>query len=83
MTWGIGSPTTIGDLAQTIAAYYEAPAPHVVGLFRDGDVRHAQCDVTATQAALGWRPEWDLERGVSGLQAWIATQLDETAVSGG
>jgi dTDP-L-rhamnose 4-epimerase len=79
---GFGSPTTIGDLARTIAAYHDAPPPHVVGMFRDGDVRHAQCDVTATQAALGWRPEWALEDGVSGLQAWVATQLDETSVVG-
>jgi dTDP-L-rhamnose 4-epimerase len=79
---GYGARTSIRDLALTIAAYYGAPAPHVVGKFRDGDVRHAQCDVSATTAALGWRPEWDLERGVGELQTWIAEQLDETAVAG-
>lgn len=71
---GYGARTTIRDLAQTIADYHRAPAPHVVGLFRDGDVRHAQCEVSATEAALGWRPEWDLRRGVAALQEWIAAQ---------
>jgi dTDP-L-rhamnose 4-epimerase len=79
---GYGARTTIRDLAQTIADFYGAPAPEVVGKFRDGDVRHAQCDVTATTAALGWRPEWDLARGVAELQAWIATQLGASTVVG-
>jgi dTDP-L-rhamnose 4-epimerase len=78
---GSGGRTSIRDLAKTIAAYHDAPAPHVTGQFRDGDVRHAQCDVAETTAGLGWRPAWDLERGAGELQAWIATQLDETAVA--
>ena len=54
----------------------------MVAEFRDGDVRHAQCDVSATTAALGWRPTWDLERGVDALQVWIAAQLDDGPVAG-
>ena len=54
----------------------------MTGQFRDGDVRHAACDVSATTAALGWPPTWDLERGVDALQVWIAAQLDDGPVAG-
>ena len=73
---GSGVRTTIGDLAREIAAYHSAPEPHVTGQYRDGDVRHASCDVEATLRQLDWRPQVGLRDGVAGLQEWIATQLD-------
>ena len=73
---GSGVRTTIGDLAREIAAFHSAPEPHVTGQFRDGDVRHASCTVDDTVAELGWSPQWDLRKGVAGLQDWIASQLD-------
>jgi dTDP-L-rhamnose 4-epimerase len=73
---GTGLKTTIRDLAEAIARYYDAPAPVVTGQFRDGDVRHASCDITATTQELGWRPEWSLDAGVAALQDWITAQLD-------
>jgi dTDP-L-rhamnose 4-epimerase len=73
---GSGVRTTIGDLAREIAAYHSAPEPHVTGQYRDGDVRHASCDVEATLRELDWRPRVGLREGVAGLQEWIATQLD-------
>lgn len=71
---GSGLGTTILELARTIAAFHSAPEPHVTGQYRDGDVRHAHCSIDETLAALEWRPEWSVERGVAALQAWIAAQ---------
>ena len=73
---GTGVRTTIGDLARAVSDFHHAPPPHVTGQFRDGDVRHAACDVTATLAALEWSPRWSLTDGVAALQDWIAEQAD-------
>ncbi len=71
---GTGVATTIQDMAVAIANYYGAPAPVVVGKFRDGDVRAASADITATTQWLGWTPRVSLEQGVAALQDWIAAQ---------
>jgi dTDP-L-rhamnose 4-epimerase len=71
---GSGVATTIMELAEHVARFHGAPAPHVTGQYRDGDVRYAACDITPTVEALGWRPQWSVERGVAGLQEWIAAQ---------
>lgn len=72
---GTGVRTTIRDLAHAVRDYYDAPDPVINGQFRDGDVRHAACDIEATTAQLDWEPQWSLERGVGALQEWIAAEL--------
>jgi dTDP-L-rhamnose 4-epimerase len=59
------------QLATWIAARYGAPAPHVTGEFRDGDVRSGVADIEAAQAALAWRPAVPVERGIGLLCDWI------------
>ena len=71
---GSGVGTTILELASHIAQYHAAPAPHITSAYRDGDVRHAECSIGATLAALDWAPAWDVKRGVASLQGWIAAQ---------
>lgn len=71
---GAGVGTTILELAQTIAAFHRAPEPHINGKYRDGDVRHAECDISASRAGLNWDPQVDLTEGISRLQDWIAAQ---------
>ncbi|MBD7948916.1 MULTISPECIES: NAD-dependent epimerase/dehydratase family protein [Oerskovia] len=68
---GSGSGTSIMQLATWIAARYGAPAPHVTGEFRDGDVRSGVADIEAAQAALAWRPAVPVERGIGLLCDWI------------
>ncbi|WP_104106111.1 NAD-dependent epimerase/dehydratase family protein [Nocardioides sp. 616] len=72
---GSGQPSTIRQLAETIAAFHSAPAPHVTGQFRDGDVRHASCVLDEQLVALGWKPQSSLAEGVAALQGWIREQL--------
>ena len=68
---GTGTRTTIRQLAETIAAFHDAPAPHVTGQFRSGDVRHAWADVTRAREVLGWEPKVDVNDGLRRLASWI------------
>ncbi|HUX70417.1 MAG TPA: NAD-dependent epimerase/dehydratase family protein, partial [Cellulomonadaceae bacterium] len=68
---GSGEDQTIARAAELIAERYGAPAPHVTGQYRHGDVRHAWADVGHADAALGWRPEFSLREGVERLATWI------------
>lgn len=72
---GYGKPTTIADVANLIIEYYGAPAPHVCGKYRNGDVRHASCDV-ARAGEIGWQPNVALSDGVAALCAWIDQRLE-------
>jgi dTDP-L-rhamnose 4-epimerase len=71
---GTGVATTIRDMAVAIANYYGAPEPVVDGRFRDGDVRAASADISATKQWLDWEPTTDLDAGVAALQDWILLQ---------
>jgi dTDP-L-rhamnose 4-epimerase len=71
---GSGVPTTIHELACALAAMCGAPEPIVVGRFRDGDVRAAQCDIDKTKEELDWQPAWALDDGLRALLDWIGEQ---------
>jgi dTDP-L-rhamnose 4-epimerase len=72
---GSGVASTIETMATELARYYDAPSPEITGQFRDGDVRHASCDISATCSGLGWEPRVDLRTGLGLLQEWIGTVL--------
>jgi dTDP-L-rhamnose 4-epimerase len=72
---GAGAITTIEDIAKRVAKLYGAPVPVVNGKFRDGDVRHAMCDITDTLANLDWKPRFDLEAGLAELRSWIDERI--------
>ena len=76
---GLGERTTIMQIAQTIAEHYGAPAPHVTGQFRDGDVRAAWADTARARQALDWEPRVGVTEGINRLCDWIDAQ--EGAVS--
>lgn len=71
---GSGIATTILEIATSIAEYHHAPAPHITGAYRDGDVRFAACAIDRTMKELDWAPQWNVGRGIAGLQEWIASQ---------
>ncbi|KAA3451453.1 NAD-dependent dehydratase [Mesorhizobium sp. SARCC-RB16n] len=72
---GTGQGTTIHDLAKAIAKFYGAPDPEINGFYRNGDVRHAVADISRTQQALGWSPQYDIAQGVARLSRWIDGEL--------
>lgn len=69
---GSGVGSTILELAQEIANFYGAPAPHITGKYRDGDIRYASCDIDDARSELSWEPAVSLTQGVALLQEWIA-----------
>lgn len=73
---GLGTMHTIADAATLISAEYGAPAPHVSGAYRLGDVRHAWADISLAQETLGWTPQYSLEEGIRRLAGWINEQPD-------
>lgn len=71
---GTGLETTIGDVGRIIARRYGAPEPQVCGKYRNGDVRHASCNVDAARNVLGFTAKFSVEEGLDRLCRWI----DET-----
>jgi dTDP-L-rhamnose 4-epimerase len=68
---GSGEGTTVLELARMIAEVYGAPEPQINGAYRNGDVRHASCDISAAKAALDWAPQVPVADGVRRLCSWI------------
>jgi dTDP-L-rhamnose 4-epimerase len=68
---GSGLPVTIQTMAEYIADYFQAPAPEVSGQYRQGDVRHASCDLTHTLADLAWRPKISPRQGAAELCEYV------------
>jgi dTDP-L-rhamnose 4-epimerase len=80
---GSGQTTTVLRLGELVAATYGAPAPELTGEFRNGDVRHAACDIGRTRAELLWQPQWTLEQGIAALCRWIEETSPPPLSSGG
>lgn len=64
---GSGQATTIDEVARIMARLAGAPAPHISGKFRDGDVRAASCTIEAAQKQIGYQPKVSLEQGLTAL----------------
>ena len=71
---GLGGRTSILQLGRLIAQIYDAPEPHISGMYRHGDVRSASCRVKRTTEHLSWKPKTDLEKGLRELCKWIDAQ---------
>jgi dTDP-L-rhamnose 4-epimerase len=76
---GTGSSISIGELAAIVSRRYGAPAPHVCGLFRNGDVRHAACQPQAAISALDWHPLTMAPEGIPMLCQWLDAELEKKA----
>ena len=73
---GTGVSLSIADIARIIANIYGAPSPYVTGQYRNGDVRHAACEVDIAAKQLGWTPAVSAGEGIRRLCAWIDS-IDE------
>jgi len=82
---GSGSATTILDVAQRLADRQGAPRPEITGRFRRRDVRAASTEIDMATTDLGYRPAWDLDKGLEALLDWIGEEsnADPQVVSSG
>lgn len=71
---GTGVKTTILDAAMAIAEIYGAPAPHICGKFRDGDVRSAVADVTDLTAETMVKPAITFPDGSKRVGDWLVSR---------
>lgn len=67
---GTGTPVSVMEVAQAIATQLKAPDPVVTGKYREGDVRHAWCDVQDAVSRLDWAPQVDWRSGISAYVNW-------------
>ncbi|MDU0332794.1 NAD-dependent epimerase/dehydratase family protein [Paenibacillus sp. 3LSP] len=72
---GSGYGATIKEIAHLIAERYGAPRPEVCGKYRNGDVRHAQADISYTLDNMDWKPVVSLDEGMNLLCNWIDEEL--------
>jgi UDP-N-acetylglucosamine 4-epimerase len=56
------------------------PAPRYED-FRVGDVRHSEADISKAARLLGYRPEWDVRRGLVEALPWYESELERRAAS--
>ncbi|TAM15664.1 MAG: NAD(P)-dependent oxidoreductase [Rhodanobacter sp.] len=76
---GTGVSLSIADIAQITAGIYDAPPPHVTGQYRNGDVRHAACNVDIAASQLNWTPTVSATEGIQRLCAWIDGMGEDVA----
>lgn len=74
---GSGKSMSIMELARFVAQRYGAPEPHVCGLYRNGDVRHAACQPEAAMQVLDWTPKVTAAEGLDALCAWLDDSVAE------
>lgn len=68
---GSGTPTTIVDIATTLAKLTGIDIePKVTGEFRKNDIRHCFADNRLAAEILGWKPTVSFEQGMKELVDW-------------
>ncbi len=72
---GSGTPTSIKNIAETLARLYRKDIrPDVTNKFRKGDVRHCFADISKIRKLLDYSPKVSFEQGMKELIAWSETQ---------
>jgi dTDP-L-rhamnose 4-epimerase len=66
---GTGCPTSVLELAETVARIHGSPRPEVLGLFRTGDIRSCYADASKLER-IGWEPSVRLGAGLAELAEW-------------
>jgi dTDP-L-rhamnose 4-epimerase len=64
---GSGTPRTVGEMAEALAASLKGPSPVVTGCYRLGDVRHITADSSRLRAELRWEPKVAFKDGMAEL----------------
>lgn len=75
--FGIGSgvPTTVLQVAQSLAAHYGIEVPiQITGAYRLGDIRHNYADLTKAQRLLAFTPQVEFQSGLRHFTAWVKQQ---------
>lgn len=72
---GSGAAVSVNTIAHTLARLLRKNiAPHVLGKYRVGDIRHCYADIGKIAKAFGFRPRRDFDSGMEELVGWVAAQ---------
>jgi dTDP-L-rhamnose 4-epimerase len=72
---GTGRPLTVLDVAHALSkALGSEIGPHIVGKFREGDIRHCYATIAKAQQVLGYEPKVAFEDGIADLVEWVRKQ---------
>lgn len=72
---GTGNPISIFDIAKTIIDLRGSSLePDIVGKYRAGDNRHDFSDISKIEKELGFKPKWDIKKGMESLAEWSESQ---------
>jgi UDP-N-acetylglucosamine 4-epimerase len=66
--------TALRELLAERHPHLRVPPAHHAD-FRAGDVRHSEADIRKAQRLLGYRPAWDVRRGLRDALPWYETHL--------
>lgn len=74
---GSGNAYTVVEIAERMAKVLgkEHLKPEINGKYRMGDIRHCFSDISKARTMLGYEPEYNLERGMQELAAWLKDQI--------
>lgn len=74
---GSGQSVSVNEIATRLGRILgqEALEPEVSGKYRVGDIRHCFADVSLAERVLGYRPEVDMDDGMTELAAWLEGQV--------
>ena len=74
---GSGHSVSVADIATRLGRILgqESLTPEVTGRFRVGDIRHCFADIALAADVLAYRPEVDLDAGMTELAAWLEGQV--------
>lgn len=74
---GSGRSVSVNEIATRLARILgqESIQPEVTGKFRVGDIRHCFADVSLADQVLGYRPQVDLDEGMTELAEWLEGQV--------
>ena len=68
---GTGRPTTIVDIASTLARlFHKTITPNVTHKYRAGDTRHCFADISKITSTLGFKPTKTFYEGMHDLVSW-------------
>jgi dTDP-L-rhamnose 4-epimerase len=75
---GSGESVTVLEIGRKLAEVLGVKIePEVTGRYRAGDIRHCFAEVERARELLGFEPIVELERGMTELAEWLATQKPE------
>ncbi len=74
---GSGQSCTISEIARKLAQVMgkSEVKPSVTGKYRAGDIRHCFADIGKAREMIGYRPQVNMEAGLSELAAWLQGQI--------